>query len=76
MISSKLYAEQTLDQWKQEIPDEIGIIVVDPSDGAKETVKRAKLTGITTDVSNMLKNSLIRTLFYQNQNDDWYLRKK
>lgn len=34
------------------------------------------MTGITTDASNMLKNSLIRTLFYQNQNDDWYLRKK
>ena len=41
----------------------------------KETVKRAKQIGITTDASNMLKNSLIRTLFYQNQNDDWYLRK-
>ncbi len=76
VISSKLYAEQTLDKWKQEIPDEIGIIVVDPSDQVKETVKRAKLIGITTDASNMLKNSLIRTLFYQNQNDGWYLRKK
>ena len=40
-----------------------------------EYVKKAKAVDITSDVKDMLKNSMLRTLFYQNQKDDWYLRK-
>lgn len=75
VLSFDLYKEQSLDKWKSEIPAHVGIIVVNTSTLEKETVKRGSAIEIDDVQKDMLKNSLIRTLFYQNQNDSWYLRK-
>lgn len=66
-ISENLYAQQSLDKWKSELPSNIGLIVIDPETGSKRSVIKAKRTEISADTADMLKNSLIRTLFYQNQ---------
>ena len=75
VLSYDLYQEQSLDNWKSEIPAHVGIIVINTSTLERETVKRSSAIEIDDVQKDMLKNSLIRTLFYQNQNDSWYLRK-
>ena len=50
----------------KQIPKEIGIIVVNIESGRKENVKRSSYQDIPDDNKNILKNSLLRTLFYQN----------
>lgn len=67
VVSNELYAEQTLDEWKAEIPLHVGIIVVDTVTTKKQTVKKALKKDITVEQSNVLKDSLLRTLFYKNQ---------
>lgn len=75
VLSDELYKQQSLDDWKAEIPSYVGIVVINPSSTEKETVKMAFRKDISIEQTSMLKDSLIRTLFYQNQNDNWYLRK-
>lgn len=75
VISSDLYTEQSLEQWEKEVPKHVGIIVINTSTLEKETVKKSRRCDIDTKINIMLKDSLLRTLFYQNQNDNWYLRK-
>ena len=66
VISKDLYSQEKLDWWKKQIPKEIGIIVVNIERGRKENVKRSSYQDIPDDNKNILKNSLLRTLFYQN----------
>ena len=66
VISKDLYSQEKLDWWKTQIPKEIGIIVVNIENGRKENVKRSSYQDIPDDNKNILKNSLLRTLFYQN----------
>lgn len=66
VISKDLYSQEKLDWWKKQIPKEIGIIVVNIESGRKENVKRSSYQDIPDDNKNILKNSLLRTLFYQN----------
>ena len=66
VISKDLYSQEILDWWKKQIPKEIGIIVVNIESGRKENVKRSSYQDIPDDNKNILKNSLLRTLFYQN----------
>ena len=66
VISKDLYSQEKLDWWKKQIPKEIGIIVVNIENGRKENVKRSSYQDIPDDNKNILKNSLLRTLFYQN----------
>lgn len=75
VLSKELYRKQPLEWWKNEIPAGVGIIVVNVNTCEKETLLKGKYQDISEDTYNMLKDSLIRTLFYQNQNDKWYLRK-
>ncbi len=75
VISKELYLKQTLDKWRRDVPSDVGIIVINPGTLEKETVKKASKRDISVEIRTMLKNSLLRTLFYQNQNDNFYLRK-
>lgn len=75
VLSSDLYEKQSLEKWKQEIPTNVGIIVCNPATLYKEVVKKSKKIDISQKQQELLKNSLLRTLFYQNQNDMFYLRK-
>lgn len=74
VISRDLYRKQSLTLWKEELPKDVGLIVIDPVTTDKATVLKAKFRDISDEDKNMLKNSLLRTLFYQNQNNNWYLR--
>lgn len=75
VLSNTLFEQQSLEKWKKEIPVNVGIIVVNTDTGWKRIVKRSKKLEIDKLQKEMLKNSLIRTMFYQNQNENWYLRK-
>lgn len=75
VLSRELYEEKPLDWWINEIPSDVGIIVIDPTTTEKKTVVKPKKKNIPIEYTNVLRNSLLRTLFYQNQNDNWYLRK-
>lgn len=74
VISEDLYNQQALDKWNAELPDGVGIIVVDIANGYKRSVKKAIKQFVSANELNMLKDSLLRTLFYQNQKKDYYLR--
>lgn len=56
------------------IPSHVGILVVNPDSLSKKTVRKAAFMEISEKDKDMLKRSLIRTLFYQNQKNDWDLR--
>lgn len=74
VLSKALYLEQSLEDWKMSIPSHVGILVVNPESQSRKTIRKAVFTEISEEDKDMLKRSLIRTLFYQNQNNDWYLR--
>lgn len=67
VLSRDLYLKQDIMEWISEIPAGVGIITINTDNGLKETVRRAVKRDIDADTKEMLKNSLIRTLFYQNQ---------
>ena len=75
VLSEDLYSEKPLSWWITQIEEGIGIIVINTSTTEKQTVVKSKKKDITDDTKILLRNSLIRTLFYQNQNKNWYLRK-
>lgn len=75
VMSQELYKKQSLAAWKDELPEDVGLIVIDPITADKSMVVKAKYREIPQESKDMLKNSLIRTLFYQNQKENWYLRK-
>ena len=65
VLSSELYEKQSLDKWKEELPPYVGILVIDPDISEKQCVKKPKKIEIHDAMKNILKDSLIRTLFYQ-----------
>lgn len=67
VLSSDLYSQQSLDDWKQCIPHHVGIISVNPMSQSKVVARKASFVEISEKDKDMLKRSLIRTLFYQNQ---------
>lgn len=73
-ISEELYIKMTLDEWKRELPKGVGIIVINTNTEDKQTVLKASKNDVTNEVKDMLKNSLIRSIFYQNVKTSWYLR--
>ena len=75
VLSKELYDEQSIEKWKKEIPPNVGIIVINTRSLSKYSVVKSIKMNIDESQKEMLKNSLLRTLFYQNQNNDWYLRK-
>lgn len=74
VITNELYKQQSLDDWKSQIPDGIGIIVVHCESYWKETVWKAKKRDVDQIVKDMLLKSMLRSLFYQNVNSAFYLR--
>lgn len=74
VLSSELHSQKTLDWWKSQIPNDVGIIVINPETLYKDIVFRAKKRDISDEQRIMLKESLLRSLFYQNLNKNWYLR--
>ena len=74
VISKDLYEKQSLKEWKEQIPKNVGIIVINTNTDEKICVSRSSKEEISRDQKDMLKNSLIRSLFYQNQKKEWYLR--
>lgn len=67
VLSRDLYLKQDIMKWITEIPVGVGIITINTDNSLKETVRRAVKQDIDADTKEMLKDSLIRTLFYQNQ---------
>ena len=75
VLSEELYRMHSVEEWKEKIPKNIGIIVINTKTLRKYNVSHTTKVEIDENQKEMLKSSLIRTLFYQNQNANWYLRK-
>ena len=65
VISKVLYLQKPLDWWKKQVPDFVGIIVAYPEEETKKAIKKAKKIEIDKGQEEMLKRSLIRSLFYK-----------
>ena len=71
VLSRELYMQQSLEKWKEQVPKHVGILWIN-TDGKyknKEVVKRPEYIDISKEEKELLKRSLIRTLFYQNNNN-------
>lgn len=68
VLSRELYMQQSLEEWKEQVPKHVGIIFVnvDVEYKHKKVVKRPEYIDIPKEEKELLKRSLIRTLFYQN----------
>lgn len=62
VLSENLYNKRTLEEWKNDIPDYVGIITIKKD--CKKSKKPAKCLKISCEQKEMLKNSLLRSLFY------------
>ena len=62
----ELYLKQSLYEWKEQIPYYVGIIVVNVERRSKWVAKRPAPMEVSAGMKFMLRQSLIRTLFYQN----------
>lgn len=70
VVSKELYLQRSLDWWKEQIPKHVGIIWINP-DGKyhyKEVVRRPVFLKLSQEEKDLLKNSLLRTLFYKSRN--------
>ena len=75
-VTEDLYKEISLSDWKKELPNGVGMIVFNPDTLSSYSVIKATKQEIDTEIKNVLKNSLLRTLFYQNTiKHNFYLRK-
>ena len=74
VLSENLYKQRPLKEWVEDVPSNVGIVVVNTSSLSMKYVAKSSKVEIANSTKEALKNSLIRTLFYQNQKDDWYLR--
>lgn len=66
VIPRELYLKQSLYEWKEQIPYYVGIIVVNVERRSKWVAKRPAPMEVSAGMKFMLRQSLIRTLFYQN----------
>lgn len=66
VIPRELYLKQSLYEWKEQIPYYVGIIVVNVERRSKWVAKRPTPMEVSAGMKFMLRQSLIRTLFYQN----------
>lgn len=65
VLSKELYMQQSLDWWKEQIPNHVGIMFIAPETQYKEVVKKPTYKEISKEENDFLKRSLIRTLFYK-----------
>lgn len=75
VVTDTLWREQSPDAWKSQLPEGVGVITVNVDKFTKTTPIKAKKQNIDENRKEFLKTSLLRTMFYQNQNPDWYLRR-
>lgn len=66
VLTQEVFQEKPLQWWKDEVPEHVGIIVINTKSETKKAVKKAVKLEITNEVREMLKDSLIRCLFYEN----------
>lgn len=66
VVSSELLAEQSKEKWKKDLPEGVGLIAVDIATEEKITILSPRRQAITAETEDVLKTSLLRTLFYQN----------
>lgn len=66
VVSSELLMEQSKEAWREELPEGVGLIAVDTETGDRKTIITPKRQAIAPETTDMLKTSLLRTLFYQN----------
>lgn len=66
VVSSELFAEQEKEDWKAELPNGVGLIVVDTHTEERMTAITPKRQNISLETAEVLQTSLLRTLFYQN----------
>lgn len=65
-ITEKLFGEKPLEWWNEHVPSHVGIIVFNTKSETKRSVKKATKIDVTKKCYEMLKDSLIRCLFYEN----------
>lgn len=66
VMSTDLYNQKDKTYWRKEIPKGIGLITFDLITGHRTSIFKATRNEIDDNIYNMLKNSLLKTLFYQN----------
>lgn len=66
LFQESIYLKQSLYEWKEQIPYYVGIIVVNVERRSKWVAKRPTPMEVSAGMKFMLRQSLIRTLFYQN----------
>lgn len=76
VITNTLYLMLPEDEWKNEIPKGVGLIVINPDTKDKISIYKATKKQVDDKTKEALKRSLIRTLFYkwsklQNQKLFW-----
>lgn len=74
VISHGLYAERTKEEWCKMVPEHVGIQVINTNTIGKTIIKKAKIVDVSDDMRTILKDSMLRSLFYQNCKPDFYLR--
>ena len=65
-ITEELFSEKPLEWWNEQVPSHVGIIVFNTKSETKKSVKKATKIDVTKEDCEILKNSLIRCLFYEN----------
>ena len=66
VITQELFEKKDIDFWHVAVPADVGIIIVNTKNLCRKAVKRSRYADIDINVKNMLKDSMIRTLFYKN----------
>lgn len=67
VLSEELYHQRPLDWWKNNVPKYVGIMVVNTASRFHFVAKRPVFQQITEERKDVLKKSLLRTLFYQKE---------
>lgn len=75
-VTEELFRQMTVSEWKKELPDGVGMIVFNPDTLSNYSVIKAKKQEITVETKDVLKDSLLRTLFYQNTNNHDFYRNR
>ena len=65
VITNSLYLMVPEDDWKKELPKGVGLIVINPDTREKWSMIKATKQTVDDKTKEMLKRSLIRTLFYK-----------
>lgn len=65
-ITEELYSSKPIEWWKEQVPVYVGIIVFNTKMETKKSIKKAAKVEDISEYYDILKDSLIRCLFYEN----------